>query len=563
MSLLLDYNPDNQAFFLQVPRNSVPVETLMTEYGLDFSVPDSTHDRAILFTRDPFGAASFHEYATTTARAQLDWIAREISASSALDSGRHLTLPPGKELIGYQRASADYILNRAHSLDADEPGLGKTPTSITVANEIQARRIIVVCPASIRFQWARRIKEWSTMPDPFIEVVTSSRCAPNDQCKWTLISYELARIPPMLRALVKHRYDLLIVDEAHYAKDIGAARSRAIFGYYDVRVDDGESNEVVTTCLMEVSEKVLLLSGTPMPNRPSELYVMCRSLAWESIDWLSLKRFRERFNPQQKGKTNEGRVWSYEEEGRLPELQCRMRAHIMCRHLMKDVRHQLKAAFPDPLYDLIYLDETKAAIKLALEAERMLDIDPENLEGADFKILGAVSTVRLQMGLAMAPQVADYIEMLLESGERKLVIFTWHLEVTDLLLQKLAPWGAVATDGRNTARKDFLVQEFIHKPEINVLLGNIMTLGTGTDELQHVANHCLFAEPDWVPGNNDQAVKRLARFGQLSRVLADFFLVRSSMAEKVLASSLRKGGVLHKTLDRTVQDIVGTMTCRS
>ena len=331
--------------------------------------------------------------------------------------------------------------------------------------------------------------------------------------------------------------------------------SRAIFGYHDGRVDDGESETEVVSCLMDVCERTLALTGTPSPNRPSELYGLCRALNWDSIDWLSYKRFRERYNPQSKGKTSTGKVWAHEEEGRLPELQNRLRAYIMCRHQMKDVRHQLKAAFPDPIYDLIYLEETRA-IKLALEAERMLDIDPENLAGADFKILGAISTVRKQMGLAMAPQVAGYLQTLLVGGEQKLVIFTWHTEVTDYLVRALAPWLPLWTDGRSTGAKDRIVQEFIKNPQRDVLIGNILTLGTGTDEIQFIANHCLFAEPDWVPGNNDQCVKRLARVGQLSRVLADFFLVRASMAEKVLATALRKGGTLHKTLDARVGDDV-------
>lgn len=556
MPITLDYNPGIKAYFLSVPRGTLDPATLMQEYGLDFSVPDSTPDKAILYTRDPFAAASFHEYATPAARGGLDWIAKEIAASSALDSGRHFDLPYDRELIPYQRAAADYILARPHALDADEPGLGKTPTSIAVANTMQARRILVVCPASIRGQWLRRIKEWTTIPDPFCYAVISGRYGTSETADWTVISYELARNPAILRGLVKQRFDLLIVDEVHYAKTIKAARSRAIFGYHDHRVDDGESVETVTTCLMEVCERTLTLSGTPIPNRPAEAYVLARSLDWSSIDWMSEKRFRERFNPQSKGKTDGGKVWTHEEEGRLPELQCRMRAHFMCRHLMKDVRHQLKAAFPDPIYDLIYLDET-AAVKLALEAERALDLDPNDLMGIDFEILGAVSTVRLQMGVAMAPQVAEYLTTLLEGGARKLLVFTWHKEVTDYLRTQLAPFGVVWSDGRNTSMKDRVVQQFIRDPEINVLIGNILTLGTGTDEIQYVANHCLFAEPDWVSGNNDQGVKRLARVGQENRVLADFFLVRDSMAERVLGASLRKGRTVYKALDARDRRILG------
>lgn len=551
----LDFHADR--FILSFPYGALDVQMLMNEYGLDFAYGDSTSAQVVMFTQAPYAAATWYEYATPAAREKLGWVVTAVEASRALSSGRHLDVPSDRELIPFQSADCAYILDRAGALDGDEPGLGKTPTAVVVGNTIQARRICVICPASLRRQWETRIREWTTIPDVDISVVMNSKNGISYRHHYLVLSYEVARHPAILRALVRDcHFDLLIVDEAHYAKELSAARTRAIFGYFDGRDDDGESVEHVTACLMDVSDKVLLLSGTPTPNRPSEAYLALRALDHAAIDWMSLKSFRERFNPRQSGKTASGKVWSDEEQGRLPELQNRLRAHVMCRHLEVDIRHQLKAAFPDPVYDLIYLEETKA-IKMALEHEKLLDIDPESFAGADFEILGRISTVRLEMGLAMAPQVANYLSVLAQGGAKKLVIFGWHKEVLELLRSQLAPFGALKIDGSDGAvSKDFKVQQFVNDPNINFLFGQIMTLGTGTDGLQHTSHHCLFAEPDWVPGNNYQCVKRLARIGQLSRVMADFFLVRDSMAEKVLATALRKEVNNFKTLDRSVRDLV-------
>jgi len=543
-------------FVLKVSRGELDLQVLLNEYGFNLSVPDSTNSLAVLFTRDPYAAASFLQYATPAAHAQLDWIGRQVAASSALFSNRHLEMPSDKQLIPFQVADCDYILSRAHALDADEMGLGKTPSAIVVANEIQARRVCVVCPAQLRGQWERRIHEWSTIRDLKTQRVITASNGVSAQHNYLIISYELARNKFILRALTKMRFELLIIDECRYAKKLDAARTRALFGYFDGRADDGESVETIAACLMDVSDKVLCLDGTPTPNRPGEAYVFMRALDWASIDWASHKAFRERFNPQSKGKTSKNKVWTHEEEGRLPELQNRLRAHIMCRHLKSDVRDQLKEAFPYPVYDLIYLEETKA-IKLALDHEKLLDIDPESFAGSDIEILGEISTVRKEMGVAMAPQVADYLQMLLEGGASKLVVFGWHAEVLDYLQRQLAPWGIVRVDGRDSgAGKEFKVHQFINNQQVQVILGNVLTLGTGTDGLQHVAHHCLFAEPDWVHGNNEQCVTRLARMGQKDMVLADFFLVRDSMAEKVLATALRKGATVRKMLDRSVRDLV-------
>jgi SNF2 family DNA or RNA helicase len=180
-----------------------------------------------------------------------------------------------------------------------------------------------------------------------------------------------------------------------------------------------------------------------------------------------------------------------------------------------------------------------------------LQIDPENLEGADIKILGAVSTARLQMGVAMAPQVVKYIEMLMDGGSGKLVLFAWHKQVLDILEAGLSAYGIVRVDGSDSAkRKEAKITRFIENPECQIIVGNVLSLGTGTDGLQHVSTHALIAEPDWVMGNNQQCIDRLNRGGQKGKVQADFFVAPGSLSEKVLASALRKAHTVHRALDR-------------
>ncbi len=220
----------------------------------------------------------------------------------------------------------------------------------------------------------------------------------------------------------------------------------------------------------------------------------------------------------------------------------------MTRHLDADVRVQMHY----PVYDLIHVHETHA-VKLALEAERLLDFDPEFLEGADLEILGQVATVRRQMGEAMAPQAADYIKVLVEGGE-KLVVFAWHISVLDILQSQLAHLGCVRVDGSDSGpSKERKVGAFRFRPEIRVLIGNTLSLGVGTDGLQEVCHHGLIVEPDWVPGQNVQCFKRLDRMGQQNQVFGEIFVAPGSISERILAGALRKGAVIEKTLDRKIE----------
>jgi SNF2 family DNA or RNA helicase len=183
----------------------------------------------------------------------------------------------------------------------------------------------------------------------------------------------------------------------------------------------------------------------------------------------------------------------------------------------------------------------------------MLDIDPENLAGADAETLGSVSTVRRQMGEALAPAAADYVEMILEGGEEKVIVFYHHKNVGDYLQRHLSKYGVIRVDGSVApSKKQGFVDLFKQDKKKRIFLGQTLSVGTGTDGLQECAWHGVMAEPDWTPGVNQQAVDRMDRGGQVNEVQFDFIVARGSYAEKVLATSLRKEATVEKALDKRI-----------
>lgn len=543
--MILDYVESTQCFTLRVLRGEANIQELINEHGLDFSTSASRPESAVLFTREPYAAASFGDYATAAARGQLHGILTEIEASRQIEGQGHFRVPADQELWGFQKASLEYALRRTNCLVGDQPGLGKTPIAIAYANEIGAKRVLVICPASIRIQWVKKIRAWTTMRWPYhIHPILNSRHGVHPDAAWTVVSYDLARTEAIGKALAKGTYDVIILDEAHFLKTIDSRRTRAVFGGGESRTFDALAGR---------ASHILGLTGTPLPNRPREAYTLARGLCFDAIDWASEDAFRERFNPSIKRERVDprtGRVTVYNDErsGRHSELQNRLRANFMVRHLKREVMTQLKL----PVYDIIQLEETQA-VKQALKAESMLDIDPETLEGVDMIAMGHVAVVRRLMGIALAPQIADYIEMLIDGGETKLVLFAWHLEVMNILENRLRKYGLVRIDGSTGAsKKDKLVTDFRTDPKIQIILGNLQSMGTGTDGLQEVSNHALIAEPDWTPGNNEQAFDRLDRGGQSRQVQGDIFVAPGSFAEKVLGSALRKMSVTNKALDKRI-----------
>jgi len=540
----LDWNKSNDTFVVRVPRGA-DLNMLMREHGLDFSTSASTEKEAVLFTRDQYAAATFSDYASPDALLRLAPTLFEISESWRATSNAHIAVPADRELWPFQKANIEYALRRRNTLVGDVPGLGKTPTAIAFCNEVRAKKVLVICPANIRLQWHKRIQEWTTMPWPDNKIypILKGSHGTNPAAAWTIVSYDLARTEGIGKALAKEHYDVLILDEPHYLKEIDAQRTRAVFG----------GGPRLFPPLAERAERILGLTGTPLPNRPREAYALARGLCWDAIDWASEDKFRHRYNPSQTKVTDEGKIYIDERSGRHSELQNRLRSWFMCRHEKHGPRGVMKQLHM-PIYDLIQVEETRA-VKQALQAESLLDIDPEKLEGADATMLGHIAVVRRRMGIALAPQVADYVEMLLDSGEEKLVLFAWHIEVMNILEARLGRHGIVRMDGRTgPVKKDKLVKEFITNPRIKIALGNTLTMGTGTDGLQEVCNHALIGEPDWVHGNNLQCFDRLDRGGQRDQVQGDIFVAPGSIAEKILAAALRKGQTTHKALDKQFSD---------
>ena len=133
--MILDYIAATGAFIMKVPRTeNALVQSLMREHGFDFSLPASTSNEAVLFTKEIYAAASFGNNATEAALVQLRPILTQIESSWKNESNAHIACPADQELWPFQKSNIEYALTRKCTLIGDQPGLGKTPTAICFAN---------------------------------------------------------------------------------------------------------------------------------------------------------------------------------------------------------------------------------------------------------------------------------------------------------------------------------------------------------------------------------------------------------------------------------------------
>ena len=478
---------------------------------------------------NPYAVLEFFDEADEAAKGKLIGLHKDYKDSWRQTTSFVAPHPPTKEPMLFQNAGVEYCLGRAHSIIGDEMGLGKTVQAILLANAMDARRVLVVCPASIRRQWVSEIYEWSTMMRPYTQAILKGSDGVRPDAKWTVVSYDLLRNKGIHAALRAISFDLVIYDEGHYLKTPDAKRTQAIFGGGEYRDNHLSLN----------AERMVALTGTPLP------------LDWASIDYLSYDNFLFRYNPSHQEWvvdpiTGEERMKTHEERGRLAELNARLRSNIMARRLAQDVLTQL----PDKRYEMTYI-EPDGAIKDVLAREALIDFDPRELFNPDFTLDGTpISTLRREMGEAMVPSIIRYVKDVLEITEvPKILLFAHHTSVIMALAEALSKYGvSIHKGGMNTTKKEAAKSDFIAGLK-RIFLGQLDTM-EGVDGLQSVARLAIFAEPAWTSGRNEQCVGRLFRHGQHDNVLAQFLLVEGSFNEKVLNLVLGKAGTIHASLDR-------------
>lgn len=527
-------------FVLHVPSaQKQQIANLMAYRGLTFSTSASSREKAVLWSANPYSLADLADETNP----KLTAYRKQIDLSRALDGVGTSMLPPGKELWDYQKATLDYLLSRGGGINGDQPGLGKTPTSIAYANARRAQRILVICPASVRLQWGERIKEWTTIPKCHVSVMLKVKDGIHPTSHYQVISYEAARNPAIIRAIGKYKWDLMIADEAHKMKNIEALTTRAVLG--NSRGEYQHGNMKVKAIAGYCAEH-MALTGTLLLNRPSECYNLLRFFDHQAIDFLSEEKFKERYNRQADMKTIEGKRFKLESTSLESELQNRLRVNVMARHEKKDVLRFMKP----PRYGIVKCQED-STVRGALDAEGMLGLSIEEIQTTkDFEILGHIAEARRLMGVALAPQIADYAADFLDGSEEKLAIFGWHIEVLDIFEEELSRFGTVRIDGRKSPlARQKAVDDFRNKDSVRVFIGNIQAAGTGLDGLQEVCSRCYLVEPDWVPAQNEQAVSRLDRIGQENEVTAEIFVAPGSLSEKILVRALEKMNVIHRVLD--------------
>lgn len=438
------------------------------------------------------------------------------------ESAIEVPAPAGKQYLPYQLAGVQFAAARMSTLIADEMGLGKTIQAIGTINALALKRVLVVCPSSLRLNWRRELSAW--LFDRTLKVGIVNRDSYPVGANIVVINYDvLGRHHDELRA---RQWDIVIYDEAHYLKNPAAARTREALGFEDRR-DPRKNIKGIP------ARRRLYLTGTPILNRPVELWPILHAARPDLFP--DFFPFAKRYCNGTKNRYG----WNFQGASNLDELSRRLRESIMIRRLKADVLSEL----PPKRRSIVLLSENGFASIIDREQQILgaagLSLDnPDSIAALtpSSAAFAELSRVRHELAVAKVPHVVDHCKEVLESVD-KLVIFAHHRDVIAGIAAGLADFNAVTLTGEDSIQaRDNAVTKF-QTGNARVFIGSIAAAGVGLTLT--AASNAVMAELAWNPASVNQAEDRLHRIGQRDSVSITHLLVDGSvdarMAELIVA----------------------------
>lgn len=464
-------------------------------------------------------------------RGRLAKLAAEIR--SAPDKHRLRTELLSAPLLPYQLDGIAFAVGAGRAILADEMGLGKTIQGVGVAEllarESNIRKVLIVCPASLKSQWRSEIRRFSARSVRLVVGGASDRAKSYaDDAFFTICNYE--QVLRDITHIERTRWDLVILDEGQRIKNWQAKTSRVLKGL--------------------ASRFALVLSGTPLENRLDDLHSVV-----EFVDPHALgPQFR--FHHRHRKLDQDGKLVAYKN---LDEIRDRLRP-ILLRRTRESVRLDLPA-------------RTTEIVRIAPTAQQK-DLHDANMKTVAQIVrksfLTEMDLLRLRMALLMCRMAAngtflvdkvapgwstklqrldELLEQLAAEGDRKIILFsewTTMLDLVEPLLRK-RKLGFARLDGSVSQKKRAdLVARFQSDPRTRVFLST--NAGSTGLNLQ-AANTIINVDLPWNPAVLEQRIARAHRMGQARQVSVFLLVTEDTLEENLLATLSAKRDLALAALD--------------
>ena len=407
--------------------------------------------------------------------------------------------------------------------------------SVVAALESGAKKILIVCPSSAKINWEREINFYQ---EHDTTIINSSRWS---HAKFTIINFDILKnfhtlkddkndgMPP-IRDMVNAKFDLCIIDEAHNLRNHKSIRGAIMT---ELCVDYG-------------IEKVWLLSGTPVANRPMDFYNLLKLIKSPIADnWkFYVQRYCEGRQITQTLKNKKTRkIWLTNGASNLGELSIKTRNLLMRR--MKDEVLDMPDKIRIPNY---FKMSNKQQLEYdSLWEDYLIERKKQKKKGNIQRDLVELGLLRKYIAMETIPETISLVDEIVEQGH-KVVIFTCFTDELHALAEHYGNNCVTHYGEMNEKEKQKSVDKFQMDGGPMVFIGNIISAGVAITLTK--STYVVFNSFDWVPGNSEQAEDRSYRLGQKNNVTVYYNLFEDTIVSKMWQTLNRKKNIINQIMSK-------------
>jgi SNF2 family DNA or RNA helicase len=397
-------------------------------------------------------------------------------------------------LRDYQKQAVNMFLKTKALLVGDDVGLGKTATSIGPMCLEECRPALVVAQPHLLTQWKNEIERFL----PGIKVHILKGVKPYSIPDSDIVVSAYTRLRGW-KDILPNKFKYVVFDEIQELRHPNTQKYKA-------------SYEIAHTANYRLG-----LSATPIFNYGGEVYNVLDVLKKQALG--TIKDFQTDWCEAYTQIVTDP-----------PALGHHLREkHLMLRRTREDVQKELPVV--NRIMHTIEHDEkamneaSKNAIQLAIDVLTASDKDRGE---AALKLDGHL---RRATGVAKAKSVAAWVRVLLEAGE-KVLLMGWHRDVYDIWMEELKEFAPVMFTGSENPNEKQKSKDAFVEGDSKVLMMSLRS-GAGLNDLQTASKYIVFGELDWSPAVHEQAIGRLNRDGSIGPVTSVFLVINDGSDPKM------------------------------
>jgi SWI/SNF-related matrix-associated actin-dependent regulator 1 of chromatin subfamily A len=436
--------------------------------------------------------------------------------------------------LEHQKLAIESLAGSKRYILADDMGLGKTTSTIIAALETDAKKILIICPATLKINWQREIENYSDRP-----VYISEGKNFSTEHDFVIVNYDIIKnfydLKDKQNSLItQSNFDLVIIDEAHYIQNAQAQRTKLINSF---------AKDI---------NRVWLLTGTPMTSRPMNYFNLLNIIESPvAQNWMA---YAIRYCQGYQFNAGKRKIWNVSGASNLEELRDRTSRQVL-RRLKEDVLD-----LPDKIITPVYL--RLKSKEYETEVGEYYDwYENKKEESKSLTIqFSRLMKVRQIIAEEKIKQTIELAENIIEQG-KKVIIFT---NFTDTLRKIHEHFGkqSVYLDGSCTKpQRQYAVDQFQENEKIKVFVGNLKAAGVGITLTAGEA--CIMNDLSFVPSDHSQAEDRAYRYGQKSNVsvyypifentiegiIYDMLTNKKNIFETVMGDNIEKGDIVEQMMN--------------